>query len=350
VELLVVIAIIGILIALLLPAVQAARESARRLQCKNHLKQIGLACLLHEETHGFYPSGGWGGQYFPADPNYGYGKSQPGGWAFSLLPYLEENNLAELAEGKTGAAFEQASRALHSSPVSAFYCPSRRAAQAYPARWGGIREQRWVSSLPAVAKSDYAANSGDALNHALESYGGIRFTSPTSYAAMASTPPLWTDTNNPSLATAQYYQTGVIYYRSEVTIGRLVDGTSKTYLVGEKFLSPDAYSDVAAVSARAGYGENQSIYAGFEWDNHRVAWAPDSPFDQSDYQPQQDRAGIDTPNTHAFGSAHSGGLNMLFCDGSVQFVGYDIEPETHREQAVRDDNRPREMRISRPRT
>ena len=79
VELLVVIAIIGILVALLLPAIQAAREAARRTQCKNDVKQLTLGCLLHEDSHKFLPSGGWQDSYGP-DPNRGYGGSQPGSW------------------------------------------------------------------------------------------------------------------------------------------------------------------------------------------------------------------------------------------------------------------------------
>jgi prepilin-type N-terminal cleavage/methylation domain-containing protein len=72
IELLVVVAIIGILIALLLPAVQAAREAARELTCKNHLYQMGRASLLHVETHGYFPSSGWGWRWI-GDPDMGFG-------------------------------------------------------------------------------------------------------------------------------------------------------------------------------------------------------------------------------------------------------------------------------------
>ena len=88
VELLVVIAIIGILVSLLLPAIQAAREAARRDQCINHLKQIGLGFMNHESTHRFFPCAGWNAFYL-GDP-FGGRSEQPGGWSFQILPFIEE--------------------------------------------------------------------------------------------------------------------------------------------------------------------------------------------------------------------------------------------------------------------
>ena len=92
VELLVVIAIIGILLYLLSPAIQASRERARKAACQNHLKQLATAAQLHLNAQGYFPSGGWSGN-FVADPNRGYGREQPGGWLFSLVEYIEESSL-----------------------------------------------------------------------------------------------------------------------------------------------------------------------------------------------------------------------------------------------------------------
>jgi prepilin-type N-terminal cleavage/methylation domain-containing protein len=86
VELLVVIAIIGMLVALLLPAVQAAR----RTQCANQLKQMALGCLLHEEAFKQLPTGGWA-WYWSGDPDRGVDQRQPGGWSYIILPYIEHD-------------------------------------------------------------------------------------------------------------------------------------------------------------------------------------------------------------------------------------------------------------------
>jgi prepilin-type N-terminal cleavage/methylation domain-containing protein len=349
VELLVVIAIIGILVALLLPAVQSAREAARRTTCKNHLKQIGLSAMLHHDTHKFLPSGGWS-QHYPADARRGFGRNQPGSWVYSILAYLEQSVLADLGQSATGAEFQRLSELMHSTPVETFYCPSRREARGYPVNWGAIREQPWVAQMTSVPKSDYAANAGDSMHHAATSIGAS-FWVPANYNALQSGGS-WTVTNDNRSATGRiYYQTGVIYYRSQVRIAQITDGTSNTYMVGEKFMAPVIYEDVNnAVEAWQGYGDNQSAFVGFEWDNQRVAWAPDARYasDESVYQPQKDADRTGPVNAHAFGSAHSAALNMAMCDGSVDSIAYDIDRDLHRSNAMRSDDAARPVAAGRP--
>jgi prepilin-type N-terminal cleavage/methylation domain-containing protein len=96
VELLTVVAIVGVLVALLLPAVQSARESARRVACGNNVRQLALGCLQHLDQQGFFPSGGWG-WCWTGDPDRGFGRSQPGSWAYSILPAIELGPLHALA-------------------------------------------------------------------------------------------------------------------------------------------------------------------------------------------------------------------------------------------------------------
>jgi prepilin-type N-terminal cleavage/methylation domain-containing protein len=120
VELLVVIAIIGILVAMLLPAIQAARESARRTECKNKLKQIGLAIHGHTDSFKVFPTGG--SEYNPDITNYvaagkPFGPDKQGlAWAYQILPYLEESNVRTLT---TNVALQQA-------VLPIYVCPSRR--------------------------------------------------------------------------------------------------------------------------------------------------------------------------------------------------------------------------------
>jgi prepilin-type N-terminal cleavage/methylation domain-containing protein/prepilin-type processing-associated H-X9-DG protein len=339
VELLVVIAIIGILVALLLPAIQAAREAARRSQCKNHLKQIATACMLHDSAHGFLPSGGWT-KFYTADPNLGFGKDQPGSWYYNLLPFIEEQALHDLGKGLAlnSQQFKDATTLLHQSPVSTFHCPSRRVAKLYPINWTAMYGQTWIASLTHAAKGDYAANSGDSSHHAGSTYGSQQFYPTT---AIPGYPDLsaatgWTDTNSKTVPNAAFYQTGVIHYRSEIGTKRIPDGTSKTYLIGEKFLSPALYEELPT-GGEDRKGDNQGIWSGFEWDNHRVAWKIGGA-DYRYYQPRQDAiTGVDSIGVYAFGSAHAGSMNMAMCDGSVQSVDYDIEINIHRYQANRLD-------------
>ena len=341
IELLVVIGIIGLLVQLLLPAVQSAREAARKTGCKNNLRQIGISSQLHLNTHGYFPTGGWAGDYI-ADADRGYGPNQPGGWPFSLLEYLELGNLRDAAAGEevTADPLGPGYLALLQSAPSIFYCPSRREAKTYPFKTSGNAPWTPITGLGVtkygrITKTDYAANSGDAIYSAAEAFiGRPDMWIPANYEALSTSPPLWTITSDPQTV---YYQTGVIYYRSEVRPAQITDGMSKTYLIGEKFLSPGLYEDVNVHDSVAMMGDNQTAWAGYEWDNHRVAWSPLSSWPQSAYQPQLDNDDATFPNIYAFGSSHPTAMHMVYCDGSVSTVAYDIAPEAHREKAHRMD-------------
>jgi len=316
VELLVVIAIIGLLVALLLPAVQSAREAARRTECKNHLKQIGLACQSHLDAYGFLPSGGWAKEWM-ADPNRGIGKSQPGSWQYNCLPFVEQQALHDRGVGLRAGALARELRELAQTPVHDFHCPSRRSAIAYPHAWNVCYNMPSVPNV--VAKSDYAANAGDSRMHS----GDPPMQIPSLQQADAPDFP-WTDTTDESERT---FQTGVMYYRSEIELRNIPDGTTKTYLVGEKYLNPDAY-DFGGSSTD--FGENQSLYTGYEWDNSRRTQLIDTP--------AQDTPGF--ANWEIFGSAHPGGWHVVMCDGSVHTVEYDVDAELHRRLGHRMDGEP----------
>jgi hypothetical protein len=336
IELLIVIFMIAILAQLLLPAIQSARAAARNTHCKNNLRQLAVGALLHLDFHKFLPSGGWSGAY-TADPNRGYGREQPGGWPFSILAYIDEDALRNAGKGESletetlGPGLKQ----LHESAPSLFYCPERRPARPYPpvcngeSEWGlvVIKEAQF---LPNVTKTDYAANSGDARHHAAASFGATMWW-PKNYKALESDPTEWTDTSDPA---SEFHQTGVIFYRSEIGSEKITGGMSKKYLFGEKYMDPATYEDINNVPAYAQKGDNQSAWAGYEWDNHRVAWRPGAYKREECYQPKRDGGSVCSA-IWSFGSAHPTCLNMAYCDGSVQEISYDIDRDVHRSSAVR---------------
>jgi prepilin-type N-terminal cleavage/methylation domain-containing protein/prepilin-type processing-associated H-X9-DG protein len=340
VEVLIVIAIIGLLVQLMLPAIQASRERARKLTCQNHLKQLAIAAHSHLDAHGYYPSGGWSGAYL-ADPHRGYGRNQPGSWLYSILDYLEESNLRTAAGDRLeDFPLGEGLTSLYQSAPEIFYCPSRRRAVPYPFKRGGNGPWKLIVAqavllLPAVTKSDYAANSGDSIYSAAEQFNDEpQMWVPKNYDVLKTNPQKWTETSDRK---TQYFQNGISYYRSQVRGAQVIDGLSKTYLCGEKSLSTQLYDDVNVTDDPAMMGDNQSAWSGYEWDNHRVAWNPDSRWPQEVYQPQQDTPVLSFAGCFAFGSAHPGSLNMAFCDGSVRDVAYDIDMQVHRQQANRLD-------------
>jgi prepilin-type N-terminal cleavage/methylation domain-containing protein/prepilin-type processing-associated H-X9-DG protein len=310
VELLTVISIIGVLIALLLPAVQAARESARTLQCSNNLKQLSLGCLNHESAQGCLPAGGWGWDY-AGDPDRGFGRRQPGGWLFNILPYIEQQSLRDLGLNANTAGDAMCA----STPLAGFNCPSRRPAKAYPfvhlSNFANIGSDR----PSAVGRSDYAANAGEMTS-------GCFPCGPGSYAEADSEPASsWTDSINGCGYVSGQMATGVIYLLSICKMADITDGASNTYLCGEKYLDPDDYT------TGTNYGDDQGWIQGADFDTVRMVG--------SGYSPKQDTP-ADT-SFHAFGSAHAPGFNMAFCDGSVHLMSYSIDAETHRRLGSRND-------------
>lgn len=354
VELLVVIAIIGVLVALLLPAVQAAREAARRAQCANNLKQMGLGALNHESTHGFYPTGGWNYDWGP-DPNRGFGEDQPAGWMYGMLPFIEQQVLRDLGAGtQAGTAPHRAAmEQLLQTPVSAYMCPSRARLAITPATWQSVKNiGTWVpqfASSEGVFKSDYGANAGVTRYHD----GDIWFSNePTAYNGdysavdefieekMAEIPVNMCDGPGVGFQRLLFRrcQSGVIYIRSETSTSNIEDGTSNTYLIGEKFMQPKEYGGAASRSEPAWTdNSNQGAYCGYEWDTNRRAWNPLSDLEslQEDFQPRADTDFVDSPAI--YGSAHPGVFLMVFCDGSVRTLDFDIDPWAHAYYSDRQD-------------
>jgi prepilin-type N-terminal cleavage/methylation domain-containing protein len=297
VELLVVIAIMGIIISLLFPAVQSAREAARRTRCNGNLRQIGQALSHHNEAHGCFPTGGWGHAWVGI-PDRGIGLKQPGGWIYNILPFIEQAGLHDLGEGLDEAGRKATSAQRLRTPLPLFTCPSRRRCDIWPtvSLMPHLQNPRETDTVMAVARSDYAINTGDRQMQYLEGPSTLQAGDDPDFS--------WPDMSA---------CTGVCYLRSRVRMADIHDGASNTYLVGEKYLNPDDYE-----SGRDP-GDNESMYNGYCADLHRLA--------TTKWTPQEDKRGVADP--YRFGSAHPSGCGFVLCDGYVKTVHYSIDPQTH---------------------
>lgn len=332
VELLVVIAIIGILVALLLPAIQAAREAARRSQCQNNLKQIGLAFLNFESSNKQLPSGGWGYQW-TGDPDMGNGERQPGGWAYTLLPFLEDSAVYNIGKGLNTAQRMAALVQQQQTPIPSFYCPSRRPVGL------SLGQQVPINSDPVpgfmVAKSDYAANGGSLSpedNVPTYWFKGPALSCRDTYPNCVWTEGATRKYTREALTTGSTAMDGIVIPRFPIKLGQVTDGASKSLLCGEKYMYRDWYASTDA-NVQC---DNNAFFQGYDMDVVRYMNTCNKTMEDN-YQPLPD-TDPSGEYTRKFGSAHSGVFNTVLCDGSGQTLAFDIDPETLEFMCRRNDD------------
>lgn len=313
-EVLVVLSLLGILIALLLPAVQKVREAASRIRCANNLKQLSLSWHLHSDTHGFYPTSGAGDGGVINDGPYGnpvrfdslgqpkLGASGPAGqsasWLYQSLPYIEQENLWRQAGV---ASYRQARINIISTPVKTFFCPTRSRVQTF-------RRDDSSSSLGMidVALNDYAANGGRANNKC----EGV-------------------------VCSQRYFLRikgiSVGFGMQPVTVNEawITDGLSNTLFLGETFVPLTHYTpEILPNPPFQGYvrgGQRNEV-------TRLTAW-----FGGAVIRPIPDHSPHDVSNVARFGGPHPAGMTAGFGDGSVRFISYSISKHTWQAIGGRND-------------
>jgi len=281
IELLVVIAIIGVLIALLLPAVQAAREAARRAQCLNNLKQIGLAMQEYHGTHDTFPPG-YVSNTQGNQPN-GQEIGPGWGWGAMILNNLEQGPLSNSVNFSL-LTTNPGSQTARTSRLSVFLCPSNT---------GGNGPLTITDGSGNVLISDLSPAQYVAAAGQLE---------PEEFAAQ----------NN-----------GVFYRNSKIGMRDITDGSSSTLMAGERSQNVANATWVGMIPF--GQSCNNPSWPVHDCETANVLVlghtgpSPDEPWVDV---PNNKKAGVDD-----FHSLHPGGCNFLFCDGSVRFVKETVNPQ-----------------------
>jgi prepilin-type N-terminal cleavage/methylation domain-containing protein/prepilin-type processing-associated H-X9-DG protein len=303
VELLVVIAIIGVLVALLLPAVQTARESARRTQCLNHLKQMALAVQNYTETHGYIPPG----HIIPRDRKLGDGHSTIAPWQVLILPYIEQKALFDMYDFNVFSeqdGLNGANKVVRQTPVTVYRCPTDLSKGEIGNPGDGGR--RFDGIL--FARGSFVGVAGKSYGHPRDCpdrCGNWDF--------------IWDEAKQiahtgwkGAFAVVDDFHAGS--QLRAVRLSEMTDGTSNTAIIGEAH-KPKDRPDRAPFWALGGntYTVREILVNTWalrylNYDQCEAAW----------------------PSNHCqrgYGAWHPGGLNFSFADGSGRFINRNIDLE-----------------------
>ncbi|PQO40397.1 DUF1559 domain-containing protein [Bremerella cremea] len=293
VELLVVIAIIGVLIALLLPAVQQAREAARRMQCSNNLKQIGLALHTYHDVHNAFPAGFWRQTPYTISTFAGPGW----GWGAAILPQIEQNARFEALNISNGAYTSDDVAVLqYSQPlISGYRCPS----------------------APGKDVNDVMVSGSATYSHGLSTYKGV-FGDLNTQATYSGNPDGCTRAQGSCVDGGN----GMFSPNSSVKMRDVTDGTTNTVMVGEVAFGPNGTKDNSG---------NPISYLGAVW----IGVTPSGA--SSNVATFQTLRGviasgatsreyiINGTNARSFSSHHPGGAQFVLSDGSARFFSATID-------------------------
>ena len=322
IELLVVIAIIGLLMALLLPAIQRVREAANRMRCGNNLSQIAMAFHNFHNDYNIFPTAGgpgccggrsyidsagflrqppsWNSGALPAGVQPAQAPHQTWGWGYQILPYIEQDALFRNLDNSV----------IIRTPIPGYFCPSRR---------------RPSVDQNGFAQTDYAGNLG--VSNTFSGPTGIVYSSPpyndwTQTGMVVRSPVCGIDQNVNSVPTC---------FRSVSLDGGVPDGTSNTVLIGEKYLATTEYN-------RGRWYDDMGWKEGSDPDTFRRLISNGSQIDVAMSQPRQDGStGDPCCDIARFGSPHPGSFNAVMADRSIRRIRYAVDVRVLALALVRDD-------------